>query len=102
MSRNECGFTFLEGLVSLSLLLLVTSSFFPLMTNMLAHLKEGKKEMTAYRLMYEHAEKHSKGGAMGKSSIMLHDTVFDLNIEENERGDWKVCVEYEEKTHCID
>ena len=72
------------------------------MTNMLTHLKEGKKEMTAYRLMYEHAEKHSKGGAMGEARIMLHDTVFDLNIEENERGDWKVCVEYEEKTHCID
>lgn len=102
MLRNEDGFTFLEGIVALGLLLLVTSSFFPLMSNMLGHLKEGKKEMTAYRLMYEHAERHAAGGTMGSARIILHDTVFDLNIEENEKGDWKVCVGYEEKTHCVD
>jgi len=100
--KNEGGFTFLEGIVSLSLILLVTSSFFPLMSNMLARLKDGKIEMTAYRLMYEHVEKHTAVGVIGDARIILHDTVFDLNMEETEKGDWKVCVNYEEKRLCVE
>ncbi|MBD8003558.1 type II secretion system protein [Bacillus norwichensis] len=102
MLKNEGGFTFLEGIVSLSLILLVTSSFFPLMSNMLARLKDGKIEMTAYRLMYEHVEKHTAIGVIGDARISLHDIEFDLNMEETEKGNWKVCVHYEEKRLCVE
>lgn len=102
MLRNEGGFTFLEGIVSFSLILLVSSTFFPLMSNMLAHLKEGKMEMTAYRLMYEHVEKQVSKGTIGASQVVLHDIDFDLFMEEGENGEWKVCAAYEEKMLCVD
>ncbi len=52
--------------------------------------------------MYEHVEKHTAVGVIGDARIILHDTVFDLNMEETEKGDWKVCVNYEEKRLCVE
>lgn len=100
--RNENGLTLLEGIVSLGLILFVSSSFIPLMANMLLHINEGKKEVIAYRLMHEHVEKQAAVGTPGNARIVLHDTVFDLYIEENHKGEWKVCANYEEKTICVD
>ncbi|VEF47810.1 DNA transport platform protein [Bacillus freudenreichii] len=102
MLKNEKGFTFLESIISLSFILLISSSFFPVMSNMLAHLKEGKKEMTAYRLMYEHVEREVMSGTMGKGQVNWKNITYEFFIEENKKGDWKACARYEKKTLCVD
>lgn len=102
MLRNEKGFTLLESIISLSFFLVITSSFFPLMSNMLAHLKEGKKEMSAYRLLYEHVEYQVARGTMDNGQVRWQNITYELFLENKKEGDWKACARYEGRTVCIE
>ncbi|MBM7713798.1 type II secretion system GspH family protein [Siminovitchia sp. FSL H7-0308] len=101
MLKSEDGFTLLDGLVSFSFLLLVASLLFPLLFRMIDVLSEGKKELTAYRLLYEQVEE----------SIWLNDWENRRLIRENieyvfsfhdVQEKKKACVTYESKTVCME
>ena len=102
MLRNEGGFGFLEGIFSFSLILLLASSMFPFMFKILGNLNEGKKEMIAYRLLYEHVEMHIPSGEINRDERMVRNVHYELSLERNSRGMWEACVFYEEKEKCMD
>lgn len=102
MLRNEKGFTYLEGIISFGLILLIATSLFPLMFKMLLNIQEGKKEMMAYRLLYEHVEKQAALGLPGNGQTIWKNIEFTMNLEMNRHGVWHACVAYEKKKHCIE
>ncbi|HEY4554778.1 MAG TPA: competence type IV pilus minor pilin ComGE [Bacillaceae bacterium] len=103
MSRNEKGFTFLEGLAAFAILLVVAASLLPLMFRMLAGLQEEKKEMTAARLLYEHVEK-AKVHGLGESEerTIIRNVQYELTYEAGEGGKERACVRYENKQSCLE
>ncbi|MCM3111447.1 hypothetical protein [Lederbergia lenta] len=101
MCKNESGFTFLEGMLSLSFMILLSITLFPLLFNMLHQLNEEKKELTAYRLLYEHMEKQIKWKEGGRESRTIRNIDYELTLKEGREGDWIACVYYEEREHCL-
>ena len=100
--RNERGFTFLEGLLSLSFLLLLCVTLFPFMMKLLFNLSEGKKEMVAYRLLYEYVEAQSDIEDVAAMIKISRDVRYELYLEKNIGGEMKACVMYEEQQKCIE
>lgn len=92
----------MEGIVSFGLVLMVAATFFPLMSNMLHQINESKKEMNAYRLMYEQTEKLQDLEALGSDKLTWLQTEFTIIMEKTQKGDWIVCAQYEEKSHCVE
>lgn len=101
MFKNENGFTFLESLLSLGLVLLLTISLFPLFYHMLNNLNEGKKEVLAHRLLYEHVEKQAAIGIASEERRTVRQIEYKLKLTEEGEGIWVACVYYEEQEKCI-
>lgn len=101
MLRNEKGFTFLEGILSFSLIFLVAAFLIPLLINMLSNVHEEKKEMVAYRLLYEQVEKQTFLGQNGSRKAHWNGVEFNMTVEWKQNGRWHACVAYEGEEYCI-
>lgn len=72
------------------------------MMNMLSHLSEEKKELIAYRVLYEYVEQSTSLGELAVKKRIIRDVHYELMMEEMDGGHWKACVTYEEQTKCVD
>ncbi|MBS4176354.1 type II secretion system GspH family protein [Lederbergia citrea] len=102
MYRNESGFTFLEGLIALGLMFLLCASLFPLMIHMLSNLQEGKKELVAFRLLYEHVEQQKPIEEKTSENRISRNIHYQLLMEKVGVEKWKACVTYEDQKKCIE
>lgn len=94
---NERGFSFLEGMLSFSFIVLVVLTLLPLMFRILINLDDGKKEMTAYRILYEYVEQSILSGEMNNAERSIRGVQYTLSFE----GRWKACVEFENEKKCV-
>lgn len=101
MLKNEKGFTLLDGIISFSLLLLVASMLFPLLFCMLDALNEGKKELAAYRLLYEQVEESVRLNDWRDRRMISRNIEYEFTFQDL-RGKKKACVSYEGKTACME
>lgn len=68
---------------------------------MLHQLNEERKELTGYRLLYEHMEKQMKRNEGGYGQRSIRNIEYELTLEERAEGGWIACVYYEEQQNCI-
>lgn len=101
MLKDENGFTFLDGVISFGLLLLVTSLLFPLLFRMLDTLNDGKKELAAYRLLYEQVEESVQLNEW-RNRRMIRGNIEYIFTFQDFQGKKKACVSYEGKTACME
>ncbi len=102
MFNNSRGFTFVEAIISFSLIVLIAASFFPLMFRMLSHLHEVKDEMRAYRMLYEYVEEAVVFGDFERKERTWNGIDYEYFISTNEQGERKLCVAYENKQRCVE
>lgn len=101
MFKNEDGYTFLEGLISLGLVLLLAITLFPMFYHMLNNLNEGKEEVLALRLLYEHVEKQAIIGTAAIESQTVRQIDYKFILTEEGEGNWVACVYYDKLEKCI-
>lgn len=101
MWKNDRGFTLIEGMLSVSVIFLLCLFLFPLVFTMLTKLDENKKELIAYRLLYEHVEQYREGESSAITIKKNRGVEYEVSIEKNEDGSRKACVYYEEHQKCI-
>ena len=97
--KNDAGFSWPETILSLSITLIIASTFLPLLNNVIAQLEEKKRKYHASIVIHEAA----------KMFIADNVTTGLMNIEEVEYEfsiDYEqICVSYEgvreEKENCI-
>ncbi|MBS4194647.1 hypothetical protein [Lederbergia citri] len=102
MRRNEDGFTVVEGLLSFAVAIFICAFLFPLLFKMLFHLYDGKREMIANRLLYEHIEQHFPIENSSKEIRVIRNVEYELTIERNGDDFWKACVKYDEHQKCYE
>ncbi|MCR2820382.1 type II secretion system protein [Lederbergia panacisoli] len=102
MRSNENGFTLVEGLLSLSIAIIICVLLFPLLFKMLLHLHEGKKDMIANRLLYEHIEQHLPLVFSSEEIRTIRETQYDLSIAIYGDNHWRACVEYDGRKKCFE
>lgn len=95
--KNEHGFTFLEGLLSLSFILLLCGTLFPIMFGMMNKLEDEKKEMTSYRILFEYVEGYPYMELPFKTIRTNRGIEYEVLIENG-----RACVEYEKNKKCVE
>ncbi|MCJ7839317.1 hypothetical protein MUB24_00030 [Lederbergia sp. NSJ-179] len=100
--KNEKGFTFLEGLLSLSFLFLICLTLFPLVFSMVNKLSEGKKEMMGYRLLYEYVEQYGFSNRSERVMRSSQGIQYELYFEEMSTGNGRACIQYENHQKCVE
>lgn len=101
ISKNEKGFTLLESLLSLTIVVLLAQWLFPLMFHMAIKLESGSKEGTGMRLLYEELQEHFvriNGNAQRKEG----NTDYQLYWGENEKSKQFACVQTSETKMCLE
>lgn len=69
---------------------------------MLNHLSEEKKELTAYRLLFEYVENQITMYDGMSEYRTVRNMEFELTLSlEGGEGGWSACVYYEELERCI-
>ncbi|KRG14954.1 hypothetical protein ACA30_05955 [Virgibacillus soli] len=98
--KNERGFSFLEGLLSLSLLFLICITLLPFVFSMMNKLSDGKKEMIGYRLLYEYVEQHPISEYPEKENRLSQGIQYEL-FYEGKAGSRRACFRYEDQQKCV-
>ncbi|GGE46712.1 hypothetical protein GCM10011391_26950 [Pullulanibacillus camelliae] len=97
MKPNEQGFTLLETMAALSILMVCTSFIVPIYIHTLEERKEIKREETALTLMNQALNEwhinHQKRPSVMKQSAQR----FTLTWSELERGHVRVCLRWQAK-----
>ncbi|MBS4217162.1 hypothetical protein KHA96_02405 [Bacillus sp. FJAT-49711] len=102
MRSNEGGFTIVEGLLSFSIVILICLLLFPLLFKILLNLNDGKQDMIANRLLYEHIEQQLPITRESIEIRTLRDTQYELSIAKNNDDRWRACVKYVERKQCYE
>ncbi|MCJ8006819.1 hypothetical protein ACFFF5_01130 [Lederbergia wuyishanensis] len=100
MRNNEDGFTMVEGLLSLSIAIIICVLLFPLLFKMLLNLIDGKNDLIASRLLYEHVEQQLPIKAPSYEIRTFRNIQYELSIEKNANDFWRACVKYAERQIC--
>ncbi|KYC95078.1 hypothetical protein B4102_1349 [Heyndrickxia sporothermodurans] len=99
--KNNKGFIVAEGLVSLSAILLIATSLFPLMFLIIQKQEEGKRDLIAARLMYERTEANLMTGQSQDQLYIVDGRQYTITFQQGNEFEWKVCVNYDKKQQCI-
>ncbi|GIN73560.1 hypothetical protein J14TS2_40350 [Bacillus sp. J14TS2] len=99
--KNERGFSFLEGLLSLSFLLILCITLFPISFSMMNKLSDGKKEMIGYRLLYEYVERSPISKYPLRETRLSQGIQYELFYEEK-TGNRRACFRYENRQKCVE
>lgn len=97
MLKDEKGVTFMESIFSLGLILLVATSFFPMMLDMREQAEMNRKQTAAYRLLYEHVKQvqHIEGTPETRTVLWNH-TEYRLQMTGG-----AACASFDHKQICI-
>lgn len=91
------GFTLIEALFSFSIILILSLTLFPMFFQMINKLQDEKKEMVAYRLIYEALVPLENLNDPVKVVRKNRGIVYEVIISQE-----KACVHYEEQIKCIE
>jgi hypothetical protein len=89
-------------MISFSIVLMMAAVLFPLLFRMLAVLNEGKKDVAAYRLLYEQIENAAGLDEWGGRRVVRGNIEYAFSFHDVSEEAKKACVHYEEKTLCIE
>ena len=101
MLKSEQGFSLIETLISLSILLVIVITCMPLFTQILFQTSTEKKELLATRLLRDFVAITEIEQIPIHQEILSRGIVFQLNMEFNAKGDVYACAYYEETEKCI-
>lgn len=91
-----------EGLLSLSITILICVLLFPLLFKMLFILSEGKRDLIGSRLLFEHVEQHFHINGPSSEIRTIRNIQYELTIEKNGDDLWKACVKYAKRQKCYE
>lgn len=101
MLKSEQGFTLIETLVSLSILLVIVVTCIPLFVQILFHISEEKKDLLATRLLRDFVAITEIEQIPTHQEVYSRGLVYQLKMEFNAKGDIHACAYYEEVEKCI-
>jgi prepilin-type N-terminal cleavage/methylation domain-containing protein len=99
--KNEKGFTLLESLLSLAVVVLMAQWLFPLMFHMVIKLETASNEETGMRLLYEELEENF--AKINWNSWRKEENIhYRLYWGENEKRKQFACVQTSETKTCLE
>lgn len=91
----------MEGLVSLSVILMIVAIFFPLMFLVIQKQEEGKQDVTAASVLYEKIEEYLIKDKMTDQVFIIEGIQYLIRLSYLDDYSWKVCVNYAYKQKCV-
>lgn len=91
----------MEGLFSLSIIMLLCLTLFPFFMNHITKLSEAKRELQAIRQLFEYVQLHSLKEEAEMETVTIRNMTYYLFFEDDGHGK-RACVQYEHKKHCVE
>lgn len=84
------------------MIVLITALLLPLLFRMLTNLHEGKEELRAYRMLYEHVEEYVVVGSSEVRQRRVEGVDYEFYMQSNGQGGHQMCVAYENNELCVE